>query len=62
MTHYINIGIARFIIQEILEDGYFHADPHPGNLIVLPGNIIGLIGAARVARPHLAQEPVNVIA
>jgi ubiquinone biosynthesis protein len=34
---------ARFIIQEILEDGYFHADPHPGNLVILPGNIIGLI-------------------
>jgi ubiquinone biosynthesis protein len=34
---------ARFIIKEILEDGYFHADPHPGNMLVLPGNIIGLM-------------------
>jgi ubiquinone biosynthesis protein len=37
------MAAARFIIQEILEDGYFHADPHPGNLVILPGNVIGLI-------------------
>lgn len=34
---------ARLIIKEILEDGYFHADPHPGNILVLPGEVIGLI-------------------
>jgi ubiquinone biosynthesis protein len=39
----IAMHAARFIIKEVLEDGYFHADPHPGNLVILPGNIIGLI-------------------
>ncbi|MGD8807383.1 MAG: AarF/UbiB family protein, partial [Chloroflexota bacterium] len=39
----IAMAAARFVIQEILEDGYFHADPHPGNLVILPGNVIGLI-------------------
>jgi ubiquinone biosynthesis protein len=34
---------ARMIIKEVLEDGYFHADPHPGNLLILPGEVIGLI-------------------
>lgn len=34
---------ARFIIKEVLEDGFFHADPHPGNLIVMPGEVIGLM-------------------
>ena len=24
-----------------MEDGFFHADPHPGNFVVMPGNIIG---------------------
>ena len=27
---------ARLIIKEVLEDGFFHADPHPGNLVVMP--------------------------
>jgi ubiquinone biosynthesis protein len=34
---------AHLIIKEVLEDGFFHADPHPGNMIVLPGEAIGLI-------------------
>lgn len=34
---------ARLIIKEVLEDGYFHADPHPGNIWVLPGEVIGLV-------------------
>lgn len=25
-------------LQQIFEDGFFHADPHPGNLFVRPGN------------------------
>lgn len=32
---------AHMIVKEILEDGFFHADPHPGNLIVMEGGIIG---------------------
>ncbi|MFN2189631.1 MAG: ABC1 kinase family protein, partial [Candidatus Promineifilaceae bacterium] len=34
---------AQFIIKEVLEDGFFHADPHPGNLFILPENHIGLM-------------------
>ena len=29
--------------KQIFEWGYFHADPHPGNLLVLPGGIIGIL-------------------
>lgn len=32
---------ARMIIQEVLQDGFFHADPHPGNFFVMEGNVIG---------------------
>jgi len=39
----IAMHAARFVIKEILEDGFFHADPHPGNLFILPGNRIGLM-------------------
>jgi ubiquinone biosynthesis protein len=31
------------VLKMILVDGCFHADPHPGNLIFLPGNRIALI-------------------
>ncbi|HMR64656.1 MAG TPA: AarF/ABC1/UbiB kinase family protein [Anaerolineae bacterium] len=34
---------ARLVIKEVLEDGFFHADPHPGNVLVLPGEVIGLV-------------------
>jgi len=39
----IALHAARFVIKEILEDGFFHADPHPGNLLILPGEVIGLM-------------------
>jgi ubiquinone biosynthesis protein len=41
--HEIALKSARFIVKEILEDGFFHADPHPGNLVVLPGEKIGVM-------------------
>ena len=32
---------AEIIVKEVLEDGFFHADPHPGNFVVMPGAVIG---------------------
>ncbi len=32
---------AKMIIKEVLEDGYFHADPHPGNFVVMENEVIG---------------------
>ncbi len=32
---------ARMVVKEVLEDGFFHADPHPGNFIIMPGEVIG---------------------
>ena len=29
------------VLRMILEHGHFHADPHPGNVIFMPGNVIG---------------------
>jgi ubiquinone biosynthesis protein len=34
---------ATISLQQIFEYGFFHADPHPGNLFVLPGNVICLL-------------------
>ncbi|GAB4422714.1 MAG: AarF/ABC1/UbiB kinase family protein [Anaerolineae bacterium] len=41
--HQLALNSARFIVKEILEDGFFHADPHPGNIFVLPGGVIGVM-------------------
>jgi len=33
---------ADFYLRQIFEQGFFHADPHPGNIYVLPGEVICL--------------------
>lgn len=37
----VALNSARIIIQEVMHDGFFHADPHPGNFIVMPEGVIG---------------------
>ncbi|MBV7331616.1 hypothetical protein KFU94_25950 [Chloroflexi bacterium TSY] len=39
---------TRFVFKEILEDGFFHGDPHPGNYVVLPGTVIGVMDFGKV--------------
>lgn len=34
---------ADTVLRMVLEHGYFHADPHPGNVMFLPDNRIGMI-------------------
>ncbi|MGW8225313.1 MAG: ABC1 kinase family protein [Anaerolineales bacterium] len=41
---------ADFALKEVLIDGFFHADPHPGNLLILPGEIIGVLDFGTVGR------------
>jgi ubiquinone biosynthesis protein len=46
------------VLKMILEDGFFHADPHPGNVIYLPGNRIAMIDfgmAGRLSRERRRQ-------
>jgi len=38
------------VLQMILEDGFFHADPHPGNLVVLEKNVLGFLDFGMVGR------------
>ena len=41
---------ARAIMKMVLEDGLFHADPHPGNVFYLPGNRLAFIDFGMVGR------------
>lgn len=41
---------AQFVLQEVLIDGYFHADPHPGNLLVMSGELIGVLDFGTMGR------------
>ncbi|MHB1160469.1 MAG: ABC1 kinase family protein [Chloroflexota bacterium] len=41
---------ARIVLKMVLEDGFFHADPHPGNFLVEPGPVIGLVDYGIVGR------------
>ena len=41
---------ARLYLDMIFEAGFYHADPHPGNLVLLPGNCIGLLDFGMVGR------------
>ncbi len=39
----INARGADIFLQQIFVHGFFHADPHPGNIFILPENIICLL-------------------
>lgn len=41
---------AMSIIRMLYRDGFFHADLHPGNLIILPGPKVGFIDLGMVGR------------
>lgn len=50
---------ADTVLRMVLIHGYFHADPHPGNIIFLPDNRIGLIDFGMVG--HLTEQRRNQI-
>jgi ubiquinone biosynthesis protein len=41
---------ARVYLKMIFEKGVYHADPHPGNIVLLPNNEIGLLDFGNVGR------------
>jgi len=41
---------ANLYMQMIFMHGFFHADPHPGNILLLPGNVVGLLDFGMVGR------------
>lgn len=52
---------ANFYLKQLLEDGFFHADPHPGNMRIMPDGRIGIFDFGMVGRitPELMQSMIN---
>ncbi len=52
---------ADLILEQVFHHGFFHADPHPGNVFLLPGNVVcyldfGMMGSVdRQAREDFAD-------
>lgn len=41
---------AEVFVQMIFRDGFYHADPHPGNILALARGRIGILDAGMVGR------------
>jgi ubiquinone biosynthesis protein len=56
-------GVEAFL-KMILVDGFFHADPHPGNVFYLPGNRIVVIDFGMVGRlsPQRRRQVIDLLA
>ena len=47
-----------FVLRQVLEFGFFQADPHPGNFFVMEGNVLAPVDFGQVAR---LGEPERVL-
>jgi len=57
---------ANVLLRQIFTFGFFHADPHPGNVFVLPGNVIclldfGMMGAVDRSTREIFVSLVDAI-
>ncbi|HBR10226.1 TPA: hypothetical protein DD712_03110, partial [Candidatus Acetothermia bacterium] len=58
---------ADLVLKQVFEQGFFHADPHPGNLMVLPGNVVcfldyGMMGGISMKdREYLSSILTGVV-
>ena len=41
---------ATMYLQMIFRDSFYHADPHPGNLMLLPGCVVGVMDCGMIGR------------
>lgn len=57
----INRLLARTYLKQMLEDGFFHADPHPGNLRVMPDGRLAFFdfGMAGQIDPHIQSLMID---
>jgi len=54
---------ANLYLKMIFSHGFYHADPHPGNVLLKDGNVIGLLDFGMVGRidEHLQEEIADML-
>lgn len=61
----IGLKLADNYIKQVLDDGFFHADPHPGNLCVRDGRLVwldlGMMGRLSQRDRELLQNAVKAM-
>ena len=62
--HEVATLAARTLCKMVFEDGFFHADPHPGNFFVLDGGRLGIIDFGMVGEldDDLRQRLIRLFA
>lgn len=62
----IGLKLADNYVKQIIDDGFFHADPHPGNLRIREGQIVfldlGMMGRLSQRDKALFRQAVRAIA
>jgi predicted unusual protein kinase regulating ubiquinone biosynthesis (AarF/ABC1/UbiB family) len=57
----VNRLLIRTYLKQLLEDGFFHADPHPGNLLVMDSGHLAFFDFGMVGRitPQLQAQMID---
>lgn len=62
-TERIAVKVTEVYLKQIFIHGFFHGDPHPGNILVLPNEVIGFLDFGIVGRldSKMAERLNNVL-
>ena len=58
--------VCQSYVTQVLDDGFFHADPHPGNILVRNGDVVwidlGMVGTLTVSERMLVGKVFTAVA
>lgn len=58
--------VCQSCVTQVLDDGFFHADPHPGNILVRDGEVVwidlGMVGTLTVSERMLVGKVFTAVA